>query len=554
MKAFASNNATFTLNGDFTIQADLTSTQDVDTVGVSGAAISVGVLVAYIKDTAQVESQFKGIINNIDWINFDNNVNIISNVNTDLTVTAVGVTVGGVAVGVTTAIVKLKGSVQSSIEDSLIYTNNLNVASNLTLSANSNVTNAAGAVAAVGVSVATASIGSSSDRYTVKTYIKNSSLYISGSSKVNANINPAAKADVTGVTVAGIGVGVSVAVADVYLDIDTYLQNCLVYADELIVSTKYSLDDSNNPIEEGAKAFSDAIGGGILSGNGAESDANNKPLIDTFVTGTVNIGANLVISSDAYVYTYADANGVAVGAVGMGGSTANATSQATNIVYFSGEMRDNGINPTDQTDTVTIIAHTTDRAIASTVSGAGGILAGSGSVAKAKGLSTTHTYIGDNAEIYWAESVDFKVEANGTPQVEANAFGINVGGLSVGLSFAYAISEPEIKAWLGENVIIRFGASLTQNPQLEFANNPNAVFSIFSITDTFTYFGSQYISINGNIYPYYDALVRTTGSWLEDGFTRGSLIRVSSDDFSQSYIYRILDISEDGLRMTLTEH
>ena len=132
--------------------------------------------------------------------------------------------------------------------------------------------------------------------------------------------------------------------------------------------------------------------------------------------------------------------------LGVGASVVTSTSSATNKAYFGGSLKDDGKNATDEVDIVLIQAKTIDDAYAFAQSGAGGILAGGGSIAEANGNSTTSAYIEDNSEVFWKQDVDFDVKAIGQPKVEAYADGISAGLMAVGVSEAQATASPVISA------------------------------------------------------------------------------------------------------------
>lgn len=142
-------------------------------------------------------------------------------------------------------------------------------------------------------------------------------------------------------------------------------------------------------------AATHASGGGLLLGlNAAVSEADSQAT----VTSAVGDNSNLTISGEAAVGATAntaqtaDASGITGGivAIGINSSAANSTSNTSASL---------GKNVVVNAGTVNVAASGQDANVANVITGAGGVVAGSGALAKTNASGTTKAYLDDGSSV-----------------------------------------------------------------------------------------------------------------------------------------------------------
>lgn len=195
-------------------------------------------------------------------------------------------------------------------------------------------------------------------------------------------------------------------------------------------------------------------------------------------------------------------------------------------------------------------------------------------------------YIGGNANIAVAE--DIQIDAEVTPEVATEVKSIDVGvGGNIGLSDAYTLVEPEVTAWIGDNVkalaakmpvtgdptlTLLDKAELTGNPDLQFRGytiriegeftfergvamsgdpdlefqGPKVVEGEFTLIRGVVMTGQPELVFEKN----YNTITRSKGSWLDDGFGPGDTIIIEGTLHNDG-IYKIESINKDGDVLTV---
>ena len=117
-------------------------------------------------------------------------------------------------------------------------------------------------------------------------------------------------------------------------------------------------------------------------------------------------------------------------------------------------------------DSVYVTASSVDHPDTTTKTGAGGILAGSGSVGDANANSTVTAYVGTSSSVTATNAAS--VTATAAPQAQAEADGVNAGGLTVGVSKGTAEASPTVSAFVADGAVsaptvVTVGKTVTGN-------------------------------------------------------------------------------------------
>lgn len=168
--------------------------------------------------------------------------------------------------------------------------------------------------------------------------------------------------------------------------------------------------------------------------------------------GDVSIAADADVDLDTFAF------GATAGAGAVGASVARSRSEAiTRALVSDGVMigQAEGL----QVGGLDVGAVSDVDADAWAIAGSAGIVSGSGADARSDIVSTTHSQIGQGSHIDVAGNLD--VSARGLTQGEARADGVNVAGITVGMSQAQADSTPEVLASIGDQTSLTSGGNLT---------------------------------------------------------------------------------------------
>lgn len=268
----------------------------------------------------------------------------------------------------------------------------------------------------------------------------NAKIDVTGAITVSAKSRASGTADAEGISVALGAVGVSLARADMNPTVTARIgTGSEIGAGAAInLSATHNYDDAGNALDKKAYAYTCAAAGGGLVGTGADSDANAKAAVSAIIgagsTVTSPVSA-ITVTAKSNNRAHADAEGYSVGLAGVGAALSDADSRGTVTA---------SVNATTISSDLTVKADGYGYAKAETITGAGGILAGSGSVPTAysgdtvtAALAGTHTQTG-TVTVYGRD----------IPHAEAYADGINAGGLTVGVSKAFAQSSPVVYAYV----------------------------------------------------------------------------------------------------------
>ena len=247
-----------------------------------------------------------------------------------------------------------------------------------------------------------------------------------------ANNDADAKSEgISGALVASVGVSLSDAAANG--ETNTRMMGAVTGA-HLLTVTGNALNDAT------ADAF--GVAGGIIgAGTGADADATVSPDVAAVIGTAVITATQVDVTAVAEKTATADADGYVGGILGAGAALADAVT--------SGETLGHVDSTSLTADTVNISARTDETLNAHTQTGAGGILAGSGSIATVDANSTTKAYTGTGADITANDALN--ISASAKPDAFADAEGVNGGALAVGISEASSSLSPAVEAYIGEN-------------------------------------------------------------------------------------------------------
>ncbi|MFM6155609.1 MAG: beta strand repeat-containing protein [Sphaerospermopsis kisseleviana] len=256
-----------------------------------------------------------------------------------------------------------------------------------------------------------------------------------------------------------LGVGGSVGIANVTQNSSAYVgtgSTLRAFGDISIQSN--GLLDSN-------KVKSLAGSAGAVGIGAAVSYLTSKNNSNAYIgAGTTILKANTVnVIAGSSSGLKAEALGASVGAAAVGVVIANAEETGTTQAYVDNQVQ------IQDTNNLNVKAITKDAVSAVSQVAAGGILAGSGTVPTATVSPTVNAYIGNGANIKLNR--DLNLIADVTVDGDSTAKGVNVGGITVGVSLSEVNSNPIINTYVGANAIID-AANVTVQSRL---GNPIAI-------------------------------------------------------------------------------
>ncbi|MBC8508279.1 MAG: hypothetical protein H8D34_25770, partial [Chloroflexi bacterium] len=380
---------------------------------------------------------------------------------------------------------------------------------------------------------------------TIKTYIDGSSSLTGLSGTVSLTSRSEGAAFTSAETGIGGGIALGNILTDAYVNpnIESYIgASAVVSTGGGITVASYHNYWNGAVINKRAYAYAEASGGGVIGVNISHSYSEAKANIKSYAdTGSVlDAGGDIKIEAIAHNKTYADSDGVAGGALGVGESKATALSEGLTQAYLNGNVRDKDVVTNPGARNVTINASTFDDAQAMTVATAGGIVAGSGSYAPAHAYSTTKAYTADSISIVLLG--DLTISALGTPKTYSSARGYGGGAVSVGVSEAEAYSSVTVLAWLGAGANVTGGVRVLNGGTLTFENyaDQTQVVAVMSGTPnlTFSNDGSGRATIQ-----------RSSGSFTTEGFAANQTIYITnSSGVTNSYV--IYSLTSSTLTLT----
>lgn len=167
--------------------------------------------------------------------------------------------------------------------------------------------------------------------------------------------------------------------------------------------------------------------------------------------GSIDVLAEADVDVDTFGY------GVVAGAGAVGASIARSNSDSITRALVSDRVQI-GQTSTAQVASLNVDAVSDIDADAHAIAGSAGIVSGSGADARSDIDSTTDAQVGASSMVITTGAID--VRARILTQGEARADGVNVAGITVGVSLARADSNPEVNATVGQSTQLNSGQDI----------------------------------------------------------------------------------------------
>ncbi|MCH8129679.1 MAG: hypothetical protein IIC70_07260, partial [Acidobacteria bacterium] len=435
---------------DVIIRAD--SDIDVDTnalaisagIGTGSANVSEstveGTVNAYIAGSAQVETTGSITVEAISMAHADADT--------------LGVTAGGIAIGVSMA----KATVEPDVEAYIGQAAMIDAGNDVELLARADHDAIASAVSSAGgVLAANGSDSRATVSGTLKAHVDNGALvHADNAVTVEASSKASADADAFGVAAGGLAVGVSLAKAVVNPEITTFVgpnATITTTAGDITIRSLHNYDALGNRLTSKlADARATSPSGGLIAVTGAGADAKAVADVDSYAdTGSTLIaGRDIFIISRSGDDARAEADGLAIGLLGVGGSLANANVADSDVPDVSSLTKAHANANTTLTAgrNLTILAQSFDAARSTAKASADGVASGAGAGSDSRVFPDVQAFVGSGADI--DATNDINITAKAEARSVAEATGAATGLLSAGLSDADARANSLVSASIGE--------------------------------------------------------------------------------------------------------
>lgn len=437
-QASIGSNAEITATGDVLVHASLTETANGLAFAGTGGIVAVNAAWAGLTDNASTTT---ATIGSGAKVHRAGRLTVEAQDVRTLDAQAIGASIGAVAGGASIATTEIGGTTDAHIASgAFIGSGSGDVVGDLEVSADSRVKATSSTLAAAGgiALAATGSKATATAAPTVRAYVDGGTVKLTGDALVQAIGAAGASADALGFTVSGgVSVGASIAQARSAPLISAWLgTGTVLTADNLTVSATHELPDFvyafDNSLDAHVLARSQALnttvrasasgtsGGALLGAVGTSAEADYGSLgVAAPVTASVGNGSSLTVPGTLDVTATnnsrqdASSSGLAFGIAAIGSNDAYARSNSRTTASLGDNVAVVG-GTTGQTH---ITAQGTDTNIAQSVSGSGGVIAGSAATANTVETSDTRAAIG--ASTCGAPSATCGI-ATGSLTLEAN--------------------------------------------------------------------------------------------------------------------------------------
>ena len=478
-EAFANSNAKLSANGNIIIeavnQAEGDTQYSVTAFGGSAGLVGIGAAVAYL----DVNNTVMAYINSGVQVLKAKKLIVRSIANNTLKAEAVGTTAGVGALGASLARANLNGFSYAYLNNNIVVD-----ASSLTVTSSWNNDVIANAIAgAAGILSGSGNQAKASASPTVSSYLGSGAVVtVSGDVNVTAHAIADACAKGTGVSVGGVSIGVSLAQAVIDSDVSAYFGNnvSINAGRDIIIKALHNYSVNGSKRSEKAQALANASGGSALVGaTGANVLASHTVQVNSYIGSGANItaGRDIIILSLGNINGQADGNGNSGGVVGIGGVVVNVSTSGIIKAYID--------STTQSPSSVTAGSQLTINALGSSTptvtsqQAAGGVVSGGGSSASGLVTLQVDAYLGTSGGVFKTNTGSITVEARGEGSISAQANGINIGGISVGVSTASANWLATINASVGS------GTKLIAGNNIDIiARHVNALVRSYATTST----------------------------------------------------------------------
>lgn len=451
------------------IQIEATTTADI-TAASAAASVSAAVSIAGLALSGAGANSNNAVDNTINaYIQgasaaSKSTINAVGNIEVSASETA---TINSKVVAISASGAVAGGSIGISIADNEIsstitaYVNNANITSTggdvivtaTTTDSVESLSVATSVAVAIGGAGAGADATSKVNPTVVAKVMAGATLHSGDDVSILAMTNNNAAADTYGAALGFVAIGTSTTSVEANGSVRAFMEGIVTGADDVLVQALAT---------QSADAVAVALAGGIVSGAGAQADAEIAPTVEAYTSK--NITASNAVTVTASLTPNADAESVGVAVaeyVGVGASIANATVNPTVSAHVG------GTGVTMNALSLTVLATQVlpgggDTAHAFAVGASGGILAGiSASEANAVNgpdidQAQYSSYVADNTTLNITGATAVNATTNSKQYASSDNF--NAGALAAGAGASFANSNTLTEAYLGANVQLTGGS------------------------------------------------------------------------------------------------
>jgi hypothetical protein len=261
--------------------------------------------------------------------------------------------------------------------------------------------------------------------------------------------NHEAKANTYGIAAAGLAaVGTSLAKTIVGGSTRAHLDGLVTNAKNLEITAESTGK---------ADAYAFALGGGTLSGAGADAGAYVAPTIEAYCGGVIHVAGNVEITSQAEVNADTEALGVAAGGLAVGASIAESIVSPNITAHVGGQ---NSLITADSLSVTAVQSFPAGSyAAKSHATGAsGGLIGINATVSTAKNTGTVTSYVADQTTLAVYDVIEISAVGDSAQHAEGDSY--SVGLIAAGGNVVTAFSDVQTNAYLGYGVTINAGTEI----------------------------------------------------------------------------------------------
>lgn len=371
-------------------------------------------------------------------------VKVVSRSSNESNAQAEGVTLAGVvASGAALANSSTQGTTDAHVDARVASSGSLSILAESNEQAKATTKSGAGAIVAGSGSIATARAQSATRAYT-GTGVSLSAT--SGTVSIKGETTSGAEAKALGVNAGGLAVGVSMATAENRPTVSAYLgSNSFVFSKNLVIQAR-------SLAGRGTLADSSASSGGLVGVNATSSVATNTTNVTSYVGANSGVRATNEVNILAEGNTLQEAESTANtgGIVAAGANSSEAKSHSTVQAYIGDDVTVSG-------DKVVIDAKGKDTNYAESVAGTGGVVAGSAARASTTSGGLTSASIGERTQIQRESTPVSSLEINASHTVDFNAKTDSTSAALLGASGAYATNAVDyaVKTMVGDEALVK---------------------------------------------------------------------------------------------------
>ncbi|MFZ5944777.1 MAG: hypothetical protein ACOYVD_11740, partial [Bacillota bacterium] len=458
-EAFVNTGAQLSASGNITIKAinqeKDNTTYKVKAYAGSAGLVGIGAAVAYLDVNHTVRAYLNTGVNILNA----NQVNIQGAVENNLEATTLGASVGGGAVGASLSRAYYTGVVEASVGNS----SSISDTASLTVSAiwKSNIYSSAKAGAA-GIAAGNGSDALAKATPTVLSYLSdNADVNVSGDVLITAQSVIDGDALAYGVGAGGLTIGISLAKVVMTPVVNAYFANNVTIeaGNDITIKAAHNYDLNGTKRSEKGYASANASSGSLVGGTGAFVDVQHTAEVEAYIGygAVITAGQDIILNSYGNIDAEGKADGNTYGVVGVGAVKVVVSAVGTVQSYVDSTIA----NPTSLTAgrDLYITALGVSTPDADSEQAAGGIIAGGGSTAESGSVLNVNIFLGRNPDsggggIFRTNTGSITSLAQAQGSSYATADGINVGGITVGVSDASSDWAAVVNVGVGESTVL----------------------------------------------------------------------------------------------------